>query len=88
MTEEPGNTDTLGNNGEKPQNCPRGVWGGFSKKVMPLIAQLNCLCSNACGMENNQKEQETMEQLENCHIIAITETRWDELHTWNTMIEG
>lgn len=73
--EEPGSTSTLGNNGEKLQTCPRGVCRGFSKKVMPLIAQLDCLCSNARSMENNQKEQEVMEQLENCHILATTEKK-------------
>lgn len=35
---------------------------------------------------NTQEKLETMVQLENCDLIAITETWWYELHNWSMAI--
>lgn len=69
--EEPRSTVTLGSSRGKHQICPRGLWGGSSKKVMWMIAQLKCLYTNAFSMGNRQ-EIDTMMQLENYYLIAIT----------------
>ena len=39
-------------------------------------------------MGNKQNEVETMMQLENYDLIAITEIWWNKLYNWNAMIEG
>jgi len=38
-------------------------------------------------MGNKQEELETMVQLGKYDLIAIMETWWDELHSWNTLTE-
>jgi len=53
---------------------------------MRPTAKPKCLYTNVCSMGNKQ-ELETMVQLEKYDLIGITETRWDELHDWNTLIE-
>lgn len=40
------------------------------------------------SMGNKQNKLETMVQLANCDLIAITETRWYELHNWNMATDG
>jgi len=60
---------------------------GFFKNVTQAVAQLKCLYTNACSMGNKQ-ELETIMQLENYDLIAITETWWGKSHNWNTVIEG
>jgi len=54
---------------------------------MWLTAQLKSPYTNTCSVGNKQEEMKTVVQLENCNLIAITEA-WDNLRTWNTMIEG
>ena len=36
------------------------------KKVAGSIAQLKCICTNACSMGNKQEELEAIVQQENC----------------------
>ena len=48
------------------------------------MAKLKCLYTNVRSMENKQEELETVGKYD---LIAITETRWDESHHWNTLIE-
>jgi len=50
-------------------------------------AQLKCLYTSAPSMRNNE-ELETMVQLENWDLIAITETWWDDSHNWNVVTKG
>ena len=39
-------------------------------------------------MGNKQEKLETMVHLENCDLIAVAETWWEDSHNWNTTIEG
>lgn len=55
-------------------NYPKGIREDSSKKVMGPIAQLKCLYMNAHKMGNKQ-ELETTVILENCDLIASTETQ-------------
>lgn len=48
-------------------------------------AQLKCIYTNTHGMGNKQKELEAIAPLENCDILANTETWWDNLHNWTTV---
>ena len=82
-----GKAVTLGGGKGKPQTCPGGIREGSSEKAMRPIAKLKCLYTNASSMGNKQEELETMAQLGKYDLIAITETWWDESHSWNTLIE-
>ena len=57
---------------------------------MWLKAQLSSLSTSQCTQHwgNKQEELETVVQLENCDLIAIVESWWDDSHNWNTMIDG
>lgn len=59
-----------------------------SKKVTQPIAILKCFYTKAHSTGNKRNQTETMLQLKNYDLIALTETQWDESHNWNTMIEG
>ena len=85
---EPESTVTLGRNRERPQICPRGLQKGSSGKAAPLKAQLKCLYTKAHSVGNKQEKLETMVHLENCDLIAVAETWWEDSHNWNTTIEG
>ena len=39
-------------------------------------------------MGNKEEEWEAIVQLENCDIVAITETWWDDLHNWSAAMDG
>lgn len=64
------------------------ILGVSSKKIMLLVPQLKWLyttfyihhISQACSMGNMQEEMETVVQLENCDLIATTETWRDKFH--------
>ncbi|KAK4818855.1 hypothetical protein QYF61_020074 [Mycteria americana] len=53
-----------------------------------MTAQLKCLYTNACSMGNKQEELEAIVHQENCDIVAITETWWDDLHKWSAAMDG
>jgi len=56
--------------------------------VLSQIVQLKSLLTNEHSMGNKQEEMKTIVQLGNYDLTAISETWWDESHSWNTMIEG
>ena len=56
--------------------------------VLSQIVQLKSLLTNEHSMGNKQEEMKTIIQLGNYDLTAISETWWDESHSWNTMIEG
>ena len=60
----------------------------FSRKAVTQKAQLKCLYINAHSLGNKQEELETMMHLENYDLVAITETWWDDSHSWDTTIAG
>ncbi|RMC12608.1 hypothetical protein DUI87_10130 [Hirundo rustica rustica] len=39
-------------------------------------------------MGNKQEELEAMVQQQSCDVVAITETWWDESHSWTTALDG
>jgi len=49
---------------------------------------MKCLYSKAHSMGNKQEELEATVLLENCDLVDITETWWDESHNWSVAIEG
>lgn len=46
----------IGTNGTKPMKCPKRIRAFFSKKVTCLTGHLKCFYTNACSMDNKQKE--------------------------------
>ena len=54
----------------------------------PKEAQLRCLYANAHSMGNKQEELETIVQSESYDGVAITETWWNDSHSWNAVMEG
>lgn len=65
--------DILGSNRKIPVNFPKGIRNSSSKKVTWLTAHMKCLYTNTHSMGNQQEELETIEQLGNSDLIAITE---------------
>ena len=57
-------------------------------KVTRLTAQMKCLYANARNMGNKQEKLEAIVLLESYHLIAITETWWDEYHDWNVALDS
>lgn len=52
---ESGNTSILGSNGKIPVNCFKGIRESSFEKVMWLVAQLKCLYTDACSMQNKER---------------------------------
>ncbi|OWK54263.1 hypothetical protein RLOC_00003146 [Lonchura striata] len=52
------------------------------------VAQLRCTYTNARTMGNKQEELEAMVQQQNHDVVAITETWWDDSHSWRTALDG
>lgn len=48
--------------------------GGMPDLWVKTIAQLKCIDTNACGMDNKQEELEIIVQKESCDIVTLTET--------------
>ncbi|TRZ19001.1 hypothetical protein HGM15179_008133 [Zosterops borbonicus] len=44
--------------------------------------------TNACSMGNKQEELEVMVQQHSYDVVAITETWWDDSHSWSTALYG
>ncbi|KAM9628635.1 uncharacterized protein ACIBXB_017819 [Morphnus guianensis] len=73
---------------EVPENGHVGIRASPPKKVAGSIAQLKCIYTNARSMGNEQEELESIVQQENCDIVAITETWWDDSHNWSAAMDG
>ena len=80
--------EVSGANKKKPMKHLKGKQGCSAMKVTRPTAQMKCLYTNACSMRNKQEELETIVLLENYHLIAITETWWDESYDWNAALDG
>ena len=50
--------------------------------------KLRCLYTNARSMSNTQEELEAIVCLESYAIVAITETWWNDSHSWSAVMEG
>ena len=50
-------------------------------------AQLRCFCSSACSMGNKQEELEAIVQSESYDGVAITETWWNDSHSWSAVMD-
>ncbi|TRZ13846.1 hypothetical protein HGM15179_013263 [Zosterops borbonicus] len=44
--------------------------------------------TNARSMGNKQEELEVMVPQQSCGVVAITETWWDDSHSWSTALDG
>ncbi|RMC20427.1 hypothetical protein DUI87_01281 [Hirundo rustica rustica] len=44
--------------------------------------------TNACSMGNKKEELEAMVQQQSYDVVTITETWWDESHSWSTALNG
>ena len=73
---------------EVPENGQVGIRASPPKKVAGSIAPLKCIYTNARSMGNKQEELEAIVQQENCDIVAITETWWDDSHNWSAAMDG
>jgi len=73
---------------EVPENSHIAIRVSLHGKAERSIAHLKCIYTNACSMGNKQKELKAIVQLENCDIVAITETWWDNLHNWSAAVDG
>ena len=51
-------------------------------------AQLKCIHTNACSMDNKQEELEAIVQQASYDLVAITETWWDRSHDWSVAMDG
>ena len=52
------------------------------------VAQLRCFYTNICSMGNKQEELEAIVQSESYDIVAITETWWNDSHSWSAVMDG
>ena len=50
--------------------------------------KFRCLYTNARSMGNKQEELEAIVCLESYDIVAITETWWNDSHSWSEVMEG
>ena len=51
-------------------------------------SSLKCLYTNAHSMGNKQEELKICVWLQGHDLTAITETQWDSLHDWNSVIDA
>ena len=51
-------------------------------------AQLRCLYTNACSMGNKPEELETIVWSESYDMVTITETWWNDSHSWSAVMGG
>ena len=61
---------------------------GIRATATPKEAQLRCLYTNAHSMGNKQEELEAIVQSESYDIVAITETWWNDSHSWSAVMDG
>ena len=70
---------------ETPEYGHEGIRAAATQKE----AQLRCLSTNARSMGNKQEEElEVTVQLESYDIITITETWWNDSHSWRAVMDG
>ena len=50
-------------------------------------AQFRCFYTNTCSMGNKQEELEAIVQLESYDTVAITETWWNDSHSWSAVMD-
>jgi len=72
--DELGAPQVVGANREASVKHPKGNKGCSSVQVTRPTAQMKCLYTNACSMENKQEELEATVLLESYDLIALTET--------------
>ena len=61
---------------------------GLRATATPKKAQLRCLYANARSMGNKQEGLEAIVQSESYDMVAITETGWDDSHSWSAVMDG
>ena len=61
---------------------------GLRATATPKEAQLRCLYANARSMGNKQEGLEAIVQSESYDMVAITETGWDDSHSWSAVMDG
>ncbi|RMC10100.1 hypothetical protein DUI87_12898 [Hirundo rustica rustica] len=62
--------------------------GGKPELGVKSVAQLKCVYTNAHSIGNKQEELEAMVQQQSYDVVTITETWWDESHSWSTALNG
>ncbi|PKU49495.1 nipped-b-like protein [Limosa lapponica baueri] len=65
-----------------------GIRASPTKNVMGSIAQLKCIYTNAHTMGNKQQELEAIVQPVNYDIVAVTDTWWNDMHSWSAPLDG
>ncbi|KAK4811052.1 hypothetical protein QYF61_016338 [Mycteria americana] len=85
---EPGDTEATGAKRETPVKHLKAHKGCSSMKETRVTAQLKCLYTNARSMGNKQEELEAIVHHENCDMVAITETWWEDSHNWSATMDG
>jgi len=86
--DELGAPEVVTSNKEASVKHSKGKKGCSSMKVTRPAAQMKCLHTNACSMENKQEELEATVLLESYELFALTEPWWDESHDWSVAIGG
>ena len=69
---------------ETPECGDEGIRVTATRKEI----KLRCLYTNARSMSNTQEELEAIVCLESYAIVAITETWWNDSHSWSAVMEG
>ena len=69
---------------ETPEYGHEGIRATATEKE----AKLRCLYTNARSMGNKQEELEAIVCSESYDIVAITETWWNDSHSWSALMEG
>ena len=69
---------------ETPEYGHEGIRPTATKKE----AQLRCFYTNAHSMSNKQEELEATVWSESSDIVAITETWWNDSHSWSAVMDG
>ena len=61
---------------------------GIRATAIQKKAQLRCFYTNEHSMSNKQEELEAIVWLESYDIVAITETWWNDSHSWRAVMDG
>ena len=69
---------------ETPEYGHEGIRATATQKE----AQLRCFYTNAHSMGNKQEELEAIVRSESYDIVAITETWWNDSHSWSAVMDG
>lgn len=60
---------------------------GIRTSLTQKVSQLKCIYINARSMGNKQEVLEPI-VLSESNIVAITETWWDDSHSWSAVVDG